>query len=144
MNRHHFHTALFSIALVSTSAVATDWSECAARACRAAKLTDPQCHEQATILRTAMDAAKQAFESNDGDGADGGTRSGQVSLASAASAVAAYVVLERFHPEEQPGLEVNLAVMLADIPESQAKARALAAGRRAGESVLARRGSSVR
>jgi hypothetical protein len=50
--------------------------------------------------------------------------------------VAAYVVLEKLYPEQQPEFERLLAIELANVPESQAKADALARGREAGLRML--------
>jgi hypothetical protein len=129
MKQHLLKTAALSAALVASNAFAVDWSDRADRACRDARLSETECSGQVATVRGAMDAARRAYSTKDDSG----------SLATAASAVAAYVILERLHPDLQPGFEAELAVALSHFPESQAKADALAAGRRAGESILARR-----
>lgn len=64
-------------------------------------------------------------------------RDAQLDYGPAAAAVAAYVVLECLVPEREPELAVALAVRLADFPETDAKAAALAHGRRVATEMLA-------
>ena len=54
----------------------------------------------------------------------------------ASAAVAAYVVLECLFPEQEQALGAELAVSLAAFPETQAKADALALGRRTATELL--------
>jgi len=125
-------------ALLASDALGRDLTQRAPRACNAAHVSTTLCREHDVVLRLAMDTGAQRYLAL-ANGSDGGNGATQISLANAARAVAAYVVLEHFYPDEQPGLEADLAIALADIPESQAKADALAAGRRAGEAMIARR-----
>jgi len=124
MNRTILSIAAVSTTFFVSNALAIDWNDRAARACRQANVASTQCAERAALVRQAMAAASE------GQGRE---------FSGAAEALAAYVVLERLYPAAQPGLEVDLAVAAADFPECQAKADAFAAGRRAAESMLAGR-----
>ena len=62
-----------------------------------------------------------------------------IDYGAASAAVAAYVVLECLFPEREPDLAVTLAVKLADFPETDAKAAALAHGRRLATEMLGAR-----
>jgi hypothetical protein len=101
-----------------------DWIERARAACSLAGDPPTSCERGISLIRQAMGAARGASSGTNGSG-------GNVALLAAAEAVAAYVVLERLYPDQRADLEARLAVALADIEESQAKADALARGRRA-------------
>ena len=126
--------ALLTTTLLASNAFAIDWNARAVRACGVGRTVPGECQGHIALVRDAMTAASQAYGRNGGNGNGHGE-----SLVDAARAVAAYVVLERLYPDAQEGLEMELAASLASFPESQAKADALAAGRRAAESLLARR-----
>jgi len=125
--------ALFGYAF---NAGAADWIAQAQAACTFAKQSPAQCESATAIVRRAMDATRNA--NGNGNGSHG-SNGGHSQLEMAAQAVAAYVVLESLYPEQQPEFENRLAVVLADIPESQAKADALARGRRVASETLAAR-----
>ena len=63
-------------------------------------------------------------------------RDNPIDYGPAAMAVATYVVLECLFPEREPDHAVKLAVRLADFPETDAKAAALAHGRRVATEAL--------
>ena len=130
--RSAFAATLLSIASLhaaSSDGSASHWlpafERCAARA------PQSECEKGFALVQAAMrTAAAPASGNRPGGGGD--------ALSRAAAAVAAYVVLERLYPEQQEDLEVKLAVVLADVPESQAKADALAHGRRVATELLTR------
>jgi hypothetical protein len=80
--------AFLSIAITTSNAHAIDWIDRAVRACSEANVAAADCQERTALVREAMSVA------GGGHGA---------SLADAARAVAAYVVLERLYPDFQPG-----------------------------------------
>jgi hypothetical protein len=110
---------------------AMDWIEQAQSACRSAKQSAPQCETSTAFVRRAMEAVR----ANGGNGSNGG----HSPLEAAARSVAAYVVLEALYPEQQPEFENRLAIALANVPESQAKAEALARGRQVATEMLQKR-----
>ena len=121
--------ALLSIAVVPVNAA--DWLDRTVHACTFAQAPSSDCARATQLVRTAMAAANHA-----GNGRNGASDHDSV-LERAASAVAAYVVLERHFPDQEPEFERLLAIQLADIPETQQKADALARGRGAAEKLLA-------
>ena len=124
--------------VLSPAAHAADWLGRAAQACAIERIAAPECDGKVHLVRTAMAAAAPASNGNGSNGSNGGSGHGTL-LEQAGAAVAAYVVLERYFPEQQPDLERLLAIQLAGVPESQAKADALARGRRVAESLVASR-----
>lgn len=121
--------SIASLNASSSDATASHWTP-AFQGC-AARTPQSECEKGFVLVQTAMrSAAAPASGSKFTEGAD--------LLGRAAAAVAAYVVLEHLFPEQQADLEVKLAVVLADVPESQAKADALARGRRVATELLSR------
>ena len=102
-------TLTAALALAAFDSHAADWLARASKACEIARDSPQGCEKSRTLVSSAI---------------------------AAASAVAAYVVLERLYPDQQADFEVMLAVAVADIPESQAKADAMARGREAATRVL--------
>jgi hypothetical protein len=130
------YAAAFCLSLFSASAaMAADWIARTHEACSVAGDAGSKCDNAVTLVRAAMAAAVPATSGGNGNG--NGTSAHHALDEAAAAAVAAYVVLERLYPEQQPEFEMRLAIALADVPESQAKADALARGRRVASEILA-------
>lgn len=128
-------TCAATLALLSSwsaEAQPIDWIERARVACSQAGDPPAGCERGISLVRAAMGAARGA--SNGANGSNGS--GGHAALLAAAEGVAAYVVLERLYPDQQAEFEARLAVALSDIEESQAKADALAKGRRAATELL--------
>jgi hypothetical protein len=120
--------AAVMLSVAALDANAYDWIRYAESNCSPQRQGPAECARQVALVRSAMDRAREMNVPRLVP-----VRAGSDALQEAAAAVAAYVVLEALHPDDQPALEAHLAVQLADIPESASKAEALARGRRAGE-----------
>lgn len=107
-----------------------DWNAHARNAIATARLEGGAAESAQALVRAAMSEASKRGNAN---GANGATATDHDV---AAASVAAYVILECLFPEQQPALEAELAVALADFPETRQKAVALSAGRSAATDLL--------
>lgn len=125
--------ALAVIAISTSSAQARiDWTAQAAHVVEAAGLRDDAAQAALGLVRMAMIEASRHSR----NGANGANGSSVPDHHAAAAYVAAYAVLECLFPKWRPGLEGALAVDLADFPETDEKAAALAHGRRIATQLL--------
>ena len=123
-------SAVLAISIVSANA-GVNWTAQAKDAIAGAALQRDAAESALALVRTAMsEASKQGA----GNGNNGSTA--VVDHHAAAASVAAYVILECLFPERRPRLGIALAVDLADFPETDQKAVALAEGRRAATELL--------
>lgn len=122
--------ALFALA-VAGEAHAVDWIHRARVLSQDSGRPAAEAVRAVALVQNAISDARSASRSNGGNG-------GSAQVESATVAMAAYAVLERLFPERQLDLEIDLAVALADVPESQAKADALVTGRRVAAALLER------
>ena len=120
------------------AAHAVDWIERAEAAAQVARQSRAEADRTVALVRIAVTNARNASGTNGSSGSNGsnGSPSATTLAQSAAEAISAYAVLEHLFPDQQPELEIKLAVALADIPESQAKADALVLGRAVANEIL--------
>lgn len=121
--------AVLAISIASADA-RLDWSSHAENAIATARLEGAAAESALALVRTAM---SKASGQGNGNGATGAAATGHHV---AATSVAAYVILACLFPGQQPALEAELAVTLADFAETRQKADALAEGRRAASELL--------
>lgn len=120
MNRLSRILCPLALAICIGSAEArVDWIRNAEDAIRIARLDPVAARSAMSIVRAAM------------------AQTEPVAYREAAASLAAFIVLECMFPERQAQLETDLAVDLADYPETDMKAAALAQGRRMGNELLA-------
>ena len=132
-------TFLTLISVISTAAwgdTASEWNKRAETATVAAKQTPAESARTIATVQSAMAAATISLQHGNGFDAAASSRD---AARSTASAIAAFAILEHLCPDQHLDLEIWLAVSLADIPESQAKADALVVGRKAANEILARK-----
>ena len=130
-----FFALLATAAATARVDTAMEWNQRAMAAITTAKQSLSEAAKTMVAVQAAMSGAVNAL--GQGNGSNTGAHSVESSR-SAASAIAAFAILEHLFPDQLPELEVWLAVSLADIPESQAKADALVVGRKAANEILGR------
>ena len=121
--------AVLAISIASAHA-RLDWDAHARNAVAIARLQQPIGESVLALVRAAM---SQVSRSGTGNGTNAAHA---LDYNTAAASLAAYVILECLFPDQQPGLEYELAVTLADFPETQQKADALVQGRQVATEVL--------